>query len=84
MSAFVNSCPARASQSSARRDLLCRNTAHASALNGKIDALRTREARLIAKRDDLEVIALQESLAKRKAEPNVAMIVAGQRRIIDD
>ena len=58
--------------------------ADARALQGQIDALRAREARLIAQRDDLEVIALPEDLAARTAEPEVAMIVDGQKRIFDD
>lgn len=58
--------------------------ADSSALRGQIDALRARELRLVAQRDGSDVIALPESLKARLAEPEVATIVDGQRRIFDD
>jgi HlyD family type I secretion membrane fusion protein len=58
--------------------------ADSSALRGQLDALRAREARLIAQRDGLDFIALPESLLARSDDRDVAMIVEGQRRIFDD
>ena len=58
--------------------------ADSSALHGQLDALRAREARLIAQRDGLDEIALPETLVARSSEGDVAEIVDGQRRIFDD
>jgi HlyD family type I secretion membrane fusion protein len=58
--------------------------ADSSALRGQLDALRAREARLIAQRDGLDQISLPVDLVARSTELDVAMIVDGQRRIFDD
>jgi HlyD family secretion protein/epimerase transport system membrane fusion protein len=54
------------------------------ALQGQLDALRAREARLIAQRDGLDVIPLPDNLLARSTEREVTMIVDGQQRIFDD
>jgi HlyD family type I secretion membrane fusion protein len=58
--------------------------ADSNALRGQLDALRAREARLIAQRDRLDLITLPESLVARSGDLDVAMIIEGQRRIFDD
>lgn len=53
-------------------------------LQGQLDALMAREARLVAQRDGLEEVAFPDSLRQRKSNLETAMILEGQARIFAD
>ncbi|HEX2257412.1 MAG TPA: HlyD family type I secretion periplasmic adaptor subunit [Afifellaceae bacterium] len=59
-------------------------SADQGALQGQLDSLAAREARLTAQRNDLDVVSFPTDLVARAADPAVATILDGQQRIFDD
>jgi HlyD family type I secretion membrane fusion protein len=55
-----------------------------NALRGHMDALRAREARLLAQRDELGAVVFPADLLARSSVSAVAEALAGQQRILDD
>lgn len=55
-----------------------------NALQGQIDALSAREARLIAQRDGKKDIDFPHELSERRMEPAADQVMAGQKRIFAD
>ncbi|MCD6034595.1 MAG: prsE [Rickettsiales bacterium] len=52
-------------------------------LKTQIDSTEAAEARLLAERDTLNVITFPEKLLKRSAEPEIAGILDGERRLFE-